>query len=282
MGEIYVAHDRKLDRVVAVKLLAERLSEDPDLRVRFRREALTAARLSGEPHVVTIFDVGEHEGRPFTVMEHLPGGTLAVRAGQRRRRPRAGARLAGAGGRGPRRRARPRHRPPGRQAGEPPLRQRRQAPGRRLRDRAGHRRDGRHDGAGNGARDGRLPRARAGAGPRDDGRERPLRAGRRRLRAPHRQAPLRARVADRRGRRPHPRDRPARLGAGRPARGRGRRLRPRARQEPGAPVPDRGGVRRRARRGAARRRLRRLRSRRRPRGARARRPWPRWSPESCS
>ena len=80
MGEIYVAHDRKLDRIVAVKLLAERLSEDPDLRVRFRREALAAARLSGEPHVVTIFDVGEHEGRPFTVMEHLPGGTLAVRA----------------------------------------------------------------------------------------------------------------------------------------------------------------------------------------------------------
>jgi tetratricopeptide (TPR) repeat protein len=80
MGEIYVAHDRKLDRVVAVKLLAERLSEDPDLRLRFRREALTAARLSGEPHVVTIFDVGEHEGRPFTVMEHLPGGTLADHA----------------------------------------------------------------------------------------------------------------------------------------------------------------------------------------------------------
>ena len=37
MGDIYVAHDRKLDRVVAVKLLAERLSQDPDLRVRFRR-----------------------------------------------------------------------------------------------------------------------------------------------------------------------------------------------------------------------------------------------------
>jgi serine/threonine protein kinase len=81
MGEIYVAHDRKLDRVVAVKLLAERLSQDPDLRVRFRREALAAARLSGEPHVVTIFDVGEHEGRPFTVMEHLPGGTLADHLG---------------------------------------------------------------------------------------------------------------------------------------------------------------------------------------------------------
>jgi serine/threonine protein kinase len=81
MGDIYVAHDRKLERVVAVKLLAERLSQDPDLRVRFRREALAAARLSGEPHVVTIYDVGEHEGRPFTVMEHLPGGTLADRLG---------------------------------------------------------------------------------------------------------------------------------------------------------------------------------------------------------
>jgi serine/threonine protein kinase len=81
MGDIYVAHDSKLDRVVAVKVLAERLSQDPDLRVRFRREALTAARLSGEPHVVTIFDVGEHDGRPFTVMEHLPGGTLAEHVG---------------------------------------------------------------------------------------------------------------------------------------------------------------------------------------------------------
>jgi len=81
MGDIYVAHDRKMDRVVAVKLLAERLSQDPDLRVRFRREALAAARLSSEPHVVTIFEIGEHEGRPFMVMEHLPGGTLADHLG---------------------------------------------------------------------------------------------------------------------------------------------------------------------------------------------------------
>jgi tRNA A-37 threonylcarbamoyl transferase component Bud32 len=84
MGEIYLARDRTLGRTVAVKLLAERLAEEPELRERFRREALTAARLSGEPHVVTIFDVGEHEGRPFIVMEYLPGGTLAERA---RRRP---------------------------------------------------------------------------------------------------------------------------------------------------------------------------------------------------
>jgi tetratricopeptide (TPR) repeat protein len=79
MGEIYLAHDRMLGRTVAVKLLAERLAEEPELRERFRREALTAAKLSAEPHVVTIFDVGEHAGRPFTVMEYLPGGTLAQR-----------------------------------------------------------------------------------------------------------------------------------------------------------------------------------------------------------
>ena len=80
MGEIYLARDRVLGRTVAVKLLAERLAEEPELRERFRREALTAARLSGEQHVVTVYDVGEHAGRPFTVMEYLPGGTLAERA----------------------------------------------------------------------------------------------------------------------------------------------------------------------------------------------------------
>jgi len=83
MGEIYVARDRVLGRTVAVKLLAERLAQEPELRERFRREALAAARLSGEAHVVTVYDVGEHAGRPFTVMEYLPGGTLAERAQSR-------------------------------------------------------------------------------------------------------------------------------------------------------------------------------------------------------
>ncbi len=80
MGEIYAAHDRELDRQVAVKILDEGVAAGSDLGPRFRREALTAARLSGEPHVVTIFDVGEHRGRPFIVMEFLPGGTIAERA----------------------------------------------------------------------------------------------------------------------------------------------------------------------------------------------------------
>jgi eukaryotic-like serine/threonine-protein kinase len=80
MGEIYLARDEELGRHVAVKVLDERFAEDPDIRRRFKREALTAARLSGEPHVVTIFDVGEWHRRPFIVMEHLPGGTLGERA----------------------------------------------------------------------------------------------------------------------------------------------------------------------------------------------------------
>ena len=76
MGEVYRATDSTLGRAVAVKLLAERYSRDDAVRQRFTREALAAARLSGEPHIVTIFDVGEHAERPFIVMEYLSGGSL--------------------------------------------------------------------------------------------------------------------------------------------------------------------------------------------------------------
>ena len=76
MGEIYQATDDLLGRVVAVKLLADRYADDENVRSRFTREALAAARLSGDPSTVTIFDVGEWEGRPFIVMEFMPGGSL--------------------------------------------------------------------------------------------------------------------------------------------------------------------------------------------------------------
>ena len=79
MGEVYRAEDADLGRVVAVKLLAEHLADDPATRGRFTREALAAARLSHSPGIVTIFDVGEHEGRPYIVMEHMSGGSLADR-----------------------------------------------------------------------------------------------------------------------------------------------------------------------------------------------------------
>jgi eukaryotic-like serine/threonine-protein kinase len=76
MGDIYLARDSLLDREVAIKVLAERYAGDESTRQRFTREALAAARLSSEPGTVTIFDVGEWEGRPFIVMEHLGGGSL--------------------------------------------------------------------------------------------------------------------------------------------------------------------------------------------------------------
>jgi tRNA A-37 threonylcarbamoyl transferase component Bud32 len=79
MGDIYRATDEALGRAVAVKVLSERYARDDAVRERFTREALAAARLSGEPSIVTIFDVGEHNERPFIVMEYLSGGSLADR-----------------------------------------------------------------------------------------------------------------------------------------------------------------------------------------------------------
>ena len=76
MGDIYLATDDVLGREVAVKVLADRYAADESIRQRFKREALAAARLSGEPGAITIFDVGEWDGRPFIVMEHVGGGSL--------------------------------------------------------------------------------------------------------------------------------------------------------------------------------------------------------------
>ncbi|HST15719.1 MAG TPA: serine/threonine-protein kinase [Gaiellaceae bacterium] len=79
MADVYRATDEELGRDVAVKVLADRYAQDESLRRRFSREALAAARLSGDPHIVTIFDVVEHGGRPMIVMELLPGGSLEQR-----------------------------------------------------------------------------------------------------------------------------------------------------------------------------------------------------------
>jgi eukaryotic-like serine/threonine-protein kinase len=76
MGDIYRATDEVLGRRVAVKVLADRYAHNEDVRRRFTREALAAARLSSDQSIVTIFDVGEHRGRPFIVMEYLGGGSL--------------------------------------------------------------------------------------------------------------------------------------------------------------------------------------------------------------
>ena len=72
-------HGRDLPRdrhgarpLVAVKLLDRRYAQDEAVRQRFTREALAVARLSGNPHIVTIYDVGEWGSRPYIVMEYLP------------------------------------------------------------------------------------------------------------------------------------------------------------------------------------------------------------------
>jgi serine/threonine-protein kinase len=79
MGEIFHATDTELSRDVAVKVLADRYAGNEEVRARFRREALAAARLSGNPSIVTIFDVAEYHGRPLIVMEYLEGGSLETR-----------------------------------------------------------------------------------------------------------------------------------------------------------------------------------------------------------
>jgi serine/threonine-protein kinase len=79
MGRVFHACDSELRRDVAVKVLADRYADDEAVRARFRREALAAARLSSNPHIVTIFDVAEYQGRPMIVMEYMERGSLETR-----------------------------------------------------------------------------------------------------------------------------------------------------------------------------------------------------------
>jgi serine/threonine-protein kinase len=78
MASVWAAHDELLDRPVAVKVLGSHLAEDDRARRRFAREARTAAGIS-HPHVVTIYDVLESEGKSYIVMELMQGGTVADR-----------------------------------------------------------------------------------------------------------------------------------------------------------------------------------------------------------
>ncbi len=66
MGEIYRARDTRLDRTVAIKVLAASLAADAQLRERFDREARAISSLN-HPHICTLFDVGHHDGVDFLV-----------------------------------------------------------------------------------------------------------------------------------------------------------------------------------------------------------------------
>src|SRR5512138_914048 len=75
MASVWAAEDAVLGRLVAVKVLASQVAADPSARTRFEREARMAAKVSDHPNVATIYDVGEHGGIPFLVME-LFGGSV--------------------------------------------------------------------------------------------------------------------------------------------------------------------------------------------------------------
>jgi len=75
MGEVYVAHDPRLDRRVAIKLLPAQTAADPRSRERLRREAMAVAALD-HPYICKIFEISEHRDALFLVMEYIAGETL--------------------------------------------------------------------------------------------------------------------------------------------------------------------------------------------------------------
>ncbi len=89
MGEVYRARDTRLGREVAIKVLPQHLSANPETRARFEREARAVSSLN-HPHICTLHDVGREGDTDYLVLELIEGETLAAapRARARCRRPR--------------------------------------------------------------------------------------------------------------------------------------------------------------------------------------------------
>ncbi len=184
---VYLAHDTKLDRDVAVAVIKTEGLDDAGL-TRVKREAQAMGRLGDHPNIVTVFDIGDDNGQPYIVSQYMAGGDLDGLLNKTPEPPppdsrRDANRLAGRAG--PRARPRPRHRPPRPQARQHLADRRRHRQDRRLRPRRRARPlaadDGRDDG-----RDRRLHAAGAGLGPPAGRSLRPLLARLRNLRDGHR------------------------------------------------------------------------------------------------
>jgi serine/threonine-protein kinase len=80
MGAVYMARQVALNRIVAIKIILSARHAGESERRRFRREALAIAGLQ-HPNILQVYELGEHEGMPFLVMEYCPGGSLARRLG---------------------------------------------------------------------------------------------------------------------------------------------------------------------------------------------------------
>src|ERR1700729_2193191 len=78
MGEVYRARDTRLDRIVALKTVASRLTARPEYRERFEREARAISAL-GHPNICALYDLGHEAGIDFLIMEFVEGETLASR-----------------------------------------------------------------------------------------------------------------------------------------------------------------------------------------------------------
>src|SRR5579884_1029428 len=78
MGEVYRANDTRLDRCVAIKVLASRFASSPELKQRMEREARAISALN-HPHICQLYDLGSQNGTEYLVMEFLEGETLAER-----------------------------------------------------------------------------------------------------------------------------------------------------------------------------------------------------------